>query len=204
MRDRLKNFNIIPCGNEKERPVFFKKMIECILKIKKYDCGFLSKIKEYNSKKTYEVMIVEYGIRPKMERYIPDCTPFYTNIHDFLKDTRLKELNYKVLMDGLLLSNKFKDNNIKCHLCKKEKEDLEHLFIQCEKTKEYFQYIKNKNNIDLILNRTNIIFQKLQSKDIYFQISIFKYSIWKLRNYAKNNCNIHIEKKHCIFLLSLF
>jgi hypothetical protein len=116
-------------------------------------------------------MIVEYEIEPRMGKYIPDCTPFYTNIHHFLKDTCLKELNYKVLMDGLFLSNKFEDNNIKCHLCIKEKEDLIHLFIKCERTKECFQYIKNKNNIDLLLNRRNIIFQKLQSRN-YLELRI--------------------------------
>jgi len=70
---------------------------------KKYDCDFINKIKEFNSKRTYEIMSEEYGIKPKIEKYIPDCTPFYTNIHHFLKDTRLKELNYKILIDGLFL-----------------------------------------------------------------------------------------------------
>jgi hypothetical protein len=47
---KLKNFNNIACGDEKERPEYYKKMIECVIIYKKnVDADFIS-----NKKKSYK------------------------------------------------------------------------------------------------------------------------------------------------------
>ncbi len=57
---KLKNFNIIPTGNESKRPEIYSYMLACVREFKKLDSDFFKNVKKYNSKKTYELFRKKY------------------------------------------------------------------------------------------------------------------------------------------------
>jgi hypothetical protein len=78
------------------------------------------------------------------------------------------------------------DNADICHLCYSAKESINHLFVECEKMKEYYnQIVCDKINIQI---SKNIILNNEVGKLENIQIiSCFKYAIWILRCNKKHN-----------------
>ena len=122
-----------------------------------------------------------------------------------LKDlpSKFRSLNYKILYNGLSTMDKFKhENAIKCFLCNKKKENIKHLFGECETVnnavKAYNSELldnNNENNFEIFTK--NI---KLKKNQIIIMSKI-KYIVWQVRNIIKNDGNIVNIKN---FLISKF
>jgi hypothetical protein len=155
--------------------------------------------KNHTSKETYINFRKKIEEKPWCEREdktIEWCA-VYKNILNKRLHSELRTINYKVANNGLAFHIKL--YNIKkevCVLCKKEVETRDHLFIQCETTKKLYEKIKNKIKEKKIeIDKKYIIYNlNLEINDIEI-ISIFKLSVWNIRNYIKNNENTkNVEK----------
>ena len=75
-------------------------------------------------------------------------------------------------------------------MCKKKiNEDCEHIFIKCERAREFYEYVRHAylhkknlpNSLDLLEFKRGI------SEDDYRALSCFVYSVWRVRNMCKHN-----------------
>jgi len=182
----LKNFNLIPYGGDTGLPVVYQYMIECKNELKKYDKSFCEK--NYTSKKTYELFRKPYEVRSKRESDYKniDWTDVYKKINSKSLDSNLRVLNYKIFNEALNLNIKFSNKKgEKCVFCEKQKETRDHVFVSCPFTKKMFENIKLKLNKQNCCNKIDLIlYCNLGENDIRI-ISIFKMSIWSLRNMLK-------------------
>ncbi len=64
---KISNFNITPAGNERERPVLYKFMTECVREFKNRDKLFILNSKQYTNKRTYEKFSKKYEKTPSWE-----------------------------------------------------------------------------------------------------------------------------------------
>ena len=190
----LKNFNIIPCGNDNERSVFYNNIIKCVNKIKKLDKDYFKKIESYTSKKTYELLVKEKYVKPKIENtpLLYEWTQTYKNIHA-LRNSDLRSVNYKILMDALPLNTRIVKNKDKCYLCKRNNEDRDHLFINCSVVRDLFSIVVTDLEVKQYLSYKSIILQEKQNEIDYLNISYFKFLIWRIRNILRVNPNYNSE-----------
>jgi hypothetical protein len=155
----------------------------------------MKNMKSYTSKKTYELIVKDYYIKPKIED-IPiqiEWKNIYSNIHNYLKDSNVRTLNYKVLMDALPLNTRIVKNRDKCYFCRKHDEDRDHLFINCNLVQNLFSIVKTDLSVKLYLSYKNIILQENLSRKDYLNISYFKFLVWRIRNILRVNPNYNSE-----------
>jgi hypothetical protein len=200
MKDHLTiNFNIIPQGMDRDRPLYYTRMIECVKKIKEIDSEYLNNISECKSKITYRYFVKEYYIKPKVESKYKVCDwgEIYKNSLINTQWSDLQVFNYKVLFDALPCNQRF-NNRIKnkCYLCNRSGETRDHLFVHCPVTIDLFAGIKVfLLKQDLVLDHNIIMSVSLAKPDLRI-ISIFKYALWSLRN----KCRISsVENKNIVF-----
>lgn len=193
---KLKNFNLIPCGDDSQRSIYYTKMIETVNKIKKLDKNYIKNIESYSSKKTYEFLVKDYYIKPNIESFPiqVEWSKIYNDIHTRIKDNNSRTINYKILMDALPLNNRIVKNKDKCYFCKRFKEDRDHLFINCQITRDMFSIASLNLDVRRNLSFKNIILQENQDEKDYLYISSFKFIIWKIRNIIRVNPSFNIEK----------
>ena len=172
-------------------------MIECVRKYKNLNKNFKLTKCLLKSKNIYESFRAEYEDRPN---YIKNNLKIdWENVYKklFTKDlvSDLIVINFKVLNNALSLNIKY-NNRFKnaCFLCRKNAEDLDHLFIKCSVTNKIFNHIKSlyfRGN--KILNKYDIYFSKSLNQKETKLFSIFKLCLWKLRNFTRmqrqNNFN---------------
>ena len=190
----LKNFNLIPCGNENVRPMYYERMIDVVKNIKKQDKNLFKNIESYSSKKTYQILAKKYYIKPNLEN-TPlqiEWVKVYKNIHN-LKDSNVRTVNYKVLMDALPLNNRIVKNKDKCYFCKKQVEDRDHLFINCRETQNLFSIVRSDLEVKMYLSSKSIILQENQSQKDFLNIAYFKFIIWRIRNILRTTSNTNAE-----------
>jgi hypothetical protein len=94
-------------------------------------------------------------------------------------------------------------SNGQCHICKNEIESLMHLFYRCHKIKHVLDELKHifnsifENNIVLVEeNLIIVVYEGEITEDILLMnlvICIFKWVIWKTKNYIKYNKSIYRE-----------
>lgn len=191
---KLKNFNLIPCGSENMRPIYYERMIDVVKNIKKQDENLFKNIESYSSKKTYQILAKKYYIKPNLE-----STPLqiewikvYKNIHN-IKDSNVRTVNYKILMDALPLNNRIVKNKDRCYFCKKQIEDRDHLFINCREIQNLFLIINSDLEVKMYLSFKTIILQENQSKKDFLNIAYFKFIIWRIRNILRKTFYLNSE-----------
>ena len=181
----LVNFNIIPFGLDQDRPEWYSKMYEIVSLVKKSNKQFMSQRSLYNSKQTYENFRKKYEVNPKCEndRLSLNWEEVYQKTLNKNLDSNLRTLNFKIINNGLDFNMKFSNRkNIKCFLCCNQIEDIDRLFISCQKTTNLFKLIESQFENKVKLNIMTIIYLlNLTAKDSRL-VSIFKQSVWLLRN----------------------
>ena len=109
-----------------------------------------------------------------------------------LRDFQYK-INNKILVTKSFLFKINKIDNDLCSYCKQYPESIAHLFLRCEKVKEFWgslrTWLKHNCNIDLNLEDRNIIFshQYRNSVENYLLV-LGKYYIYK-NKFSENNLN---------------
>jgi hypothetical protein len=198
---KLNNFNIIPCGSDDERPREYEFMISCYKMYKIKNQKFNMNENTISSKILYEFFRERYEKRPTCESDIIniDWNDVYKKLLDKNLDSNLRIINFKILNNALSLNIKY-SNRIqnRCYLCKNSKEELDHLFIDCQVTNRLFKdSVAKYFEKDFKYNKNSIYFSKNLDKKETKILSIFKYCIWKIRNMAKkeNYKNFEFFKK---------
>lgn len=114
------------------------------------------------------------------------------------KEVKLQDFQYKI-NNKILVTNSFLckigkiDSNL-CSFCKEHPEKINHLFLECDKVKEFWNSLKlwfNINaNIVINLDKRNIIFSYQGQNELINYIHVLaKYYIYKTK-FSKNNLNI--------------
>jgi exonuclease III len=199
IRQSLKNFNNIPIENKKDEPLFFiqvEKSYKIYTDLLKTNNNLLQKLYEKNSllRNIYNIILTNVAERPKIEQdgRFPkkNWKKTYNNIVHTNLNSQLQSINYKVAHNALPTNDKFKDSYKKCYLCKRNNENVLHLFTQCHITRTI-----NKKIIGRDLNIDNILFHENINDQEIKKISTIKLSIWLTRNKIKyNNPNSEYEK----------
>ena len=193
MKGLIKNFNIIPCGKDEERPKEYQSIISSIYELKKIKKDFISDQFFYKSKNTYNTLKKQYEIGPQCENlerknFNINWKSVYNSILDKRLNSDMRAMNYKVLNNGICASLKYKTiQKNPCYFCEKKKECREHLFLECPNTKHLFTQIKSRLiNKKIDLSNESIYYHiGLNELEDVKLISAFKISIWKLRNLIK-------------------
>lgn len=191
MRDMgITNFNIIPGGDRCDRSDFYNEMSECVKMYKKIDKEFVNKFEKLSSKKIYSNFSSNEKLKPDFEKRNSqfEWEKIYKSLTDRKLIIELRELNYKILHNGLTLNIKISERmKMKCVICEKETETIEHIFVECKDVHILFDMIKNHlTDSSIKLSNNNIILSLNQSFRDKQIISIYKYSIWSLRNKLKH------------------
>ena len=195
LRKRLKNFNLVPFGVDKERPPIYKRMIECKKELEELDSEFKSKFKVYTSKQTYAIYRKKVTQMPWCERNErrQDWVGIYKNINHKYLNSELRSFNYRIINNALSLETKININK-KCVMCKRaNRATRDHIFLNCPKTSELFQWFKDKYKCNVDQDKKGIYY----NQDLNFEqnrlVSIYKLAIWKCYCLIKNEEVRNIE-----------
>ena len=106
----IANFNIMPSGDDRKRPIFYQKMISCVKNFKRTDKDFIKNAHKYNSKKTYEIFRKKYEKKPNCEaediKNLYDWKNVYTSVISKKFCSEIRSFNYKLLNNGVSLDTK--------------------------------------------------------------------------------------------------
>jgi len=218
-REYIENFNISPTADVKYRPIFYQvllenakkfkimfdkwvkvenenrmKLIKVKNKIKILNSNFLKNPEILKSKFIYNMFLEQH----KEKKYIKLPNHIDKNEEPIifldinkLNSSNIRLVNYKLLYNALPTNFKFKNKyDNECFMCKKKiNEDCEHIFIKCERAREFYEYVRHAylhkknlpNSLDLLEFKRGI------SEDDYRALSCFVYSVWRVRNMCKHN-----------------
>ena len=206
----LKNFNIIPSCEDSERPEIYKKMVDSLNKFSSLEeeGSFDIMKSKYNSKAIYKRFRKIYEIKPdhQSNNIIIDWNGIYKKNIDKTLDVKLREMNYRVIYNALSLGFKFKEKmNNRCYLCQRYKEDQDHLFINCTVTYDLFSMIKkNFKSNEIKLSKLRVFYSYNLDRNDTFMMSIFKYTIWSLRNIIRKGQLGLLIDFHSIFIKEFY
>jgi hypothetical protein len=112
------------------------------------DGKVLNNIK-FSSKFIYNLCIEDYHTIKKIsiETENNEQEKILTRIRK-LKSSKVRLTNYKLIHNGLPTNEKFRNKyDYECFMCKRKiTESLEHIFVDCEKTKKLYEYIRKDLN----------------------------------------------------------
>jgi hypothetical protein len=192
LRPLLANFNIIPTGSETERPPLYSDIVRSISLFKKTNGDLFTNNKWRKSKNIYTFFLGLLSKPPICQRnyFGVDWPKCFKNINHRKLSSDLRTFNYRVLNDGLSLDLKYphrKKN--KCALCKTSLETKDHIFLECNISKNLFKLVvqKYKMTIDESPSRESIYFFNDFEFDYINIISIYKLAIWQLRFFVLKN-----------------
>ena len=162
--------------------------------LKLIDKSFLNNSNLLQSKFIYNLIVEQYLEKRNLK--LPPNIENKEQINIFLDINRLncsniRLINYKLLRHGLPTNKKFKNryDNI-CFMCKKIlNESPEHIFVTCEISKEFYEFIRQdylykkslRNSLDLLE------FKRGVSENDYRALSCFVYCVWRMRNMSKHS-----------------
>lgn len=119
----------------------------------------------------------------------------YNKVIKFIQEIKLKDFQYKITNKILVTKSfLFKINKVdddRCEYCQRKPETIYHLFVECEKVKQFWNELKRwvriNTNIQLDLNDKNILFS-YQEKHllISYLFVVAKYYIYANKFYQKN------------------
>jgi hypothetical protein len=191
-----KNFNIIPCGDVRSTPLYYKELFKCIKNYKLINKNFDIEKSKLKSKKIYNDLIILNGIKPYIFKNNNEeaMKKVFLKLK-LIKDSDVRSVNYKLLLDALPLNNKFNKNKInKCLFCKEKNESRDHVFTECEYVSTLFDKIRRKLiKGDLKVDEAIIIYGMNINDIDYLNISLFKYIIFKIRNKLLKNENLNVN-----------
>ena len=146
------------------------------------------------SKFIYNLIVEQYLEKRNLK--LPPNIENKEQINIFLDINRLncsniRLINYKLLRHGLPTNKKFKNryDNI-CFMCKKIlNESPEHIFVNCEISKEFYEYIRKDNlHKKSLRNSLDLLeFKRGVSENDYRALSCFVYCVWRMRNMSKHS-----------------
>ena len=197
----MRNFNIIPSSEDSERPAIYQKMIDTLKIFKNLDHEkpFSLNNTRYSSRACYTKLRKVFEFRPEHQSKINlDWIDVYKKTLSKSLDSRLREVNYRVIYNALSLGLKFtgKMNN-RCYFCKNQKEDQDHLFINCKITENLFNQIRKNLNQNFNLTKLKVFYSVGLDKNDLKIMSVFKYTIWSIRNIIRKGENL--TNLHSIF-----
>ena len=102
-------------------------------------------------------------------------------------DSRLREINFKILNNCLSLNIKYSNRLRKnCVLCKKKTENLKHLFLECQKSIELFGNVRKLLKNNTLTLSSHLIYYSLNIGSFENKIiSIYKLTLWQVRNFLR-------------------
>lgn len=179
---------------------------------------YLTKDKK-GSKTFYDIMV---GVKeatppsPKWENIIGNIDQEEWNSYNTflreLKEVKLQEFQYKI-NNYILVTKSFlfkinKIDNDRCSFCNLESETIPHIFIHCDKVKEFWlslqTWLQTHSNISLQLTKKNLIFSKQANKrqDLQNYILVLaKYFIYKTKFFMNrlrmDNFITYLKRKFC-------
>ena len=178
----FKSFNIIPTSDK--RPDIYGKINASVSEFRSMDKDFFKNIKKYSSKQTYDKLINKISIRPKVECMYEceDWKQIYNRIHKTSENSDLRSFLYKLLFNALHAENRFNNRKNMCFFCNTNKENCDHLFLECKKVITLFDTIQRQlENKNLLLSKENFWLNDQVSKTDFKSMAIFLYCIWILR-----------------------
>ncbi|CAC5405809.1 unnamed protein product [Mytilus coruscus] len=178
----------------------------------------VSDVSSCKTKRFYSVLLTKCFIKPNSYEFWRDHSDInesefadiWKQVHSYWKPSDCIDLDFKICHNRIFTNIKLKkikilDSDL-CQNCKdkNDKEDLFHIFLTCEKLKEFHDYIFNilfelfvKSEIDL--------FQKYTYKRIFLLGITGKVKVMVMANFnvISLNCNglCDINKRNCIFSL---
>ena len=118
----------------------------------------------------------------------------YDNLIIRTDATELKEINYKIIFDALSCNQRFSKEKKKCVLCDKHEESRNHLFLECEVSKRLFKSMREYMLQEVEMNVDTIFLCRNLTKHDTKIISLYKYSLWKIRNMVRLSNQINITQ----------
>jgi hypothetical protein len=188
----FKNFNLIPACDK--RPKIYDEISKSIKKIRSIDSCFHFNIKKYNSKYAYCKLLDKYVIKPKIESWdeCDDWSSVYKNIHNVSENSDMRAFLYKLIFHALPVENRFNNKKNICFFCKKNKEDVSHVFYNCEKIISLFDLVRKElDEHSFTLSKQTFWFNINLSKHDYKYISIFLYTVWLVREKLRKGANVN-------------
>jgi hypothetical protein len=195
-KNKINNFNIVAVGNEKEAPQFYLSLINLFKNFKTYikkDKEILENFENISVKKFYLIIKKKYEILPKVENIVDEIEwkEVYKSIQDPFVMSELRSFNYKILFSALYTFDKFnlKKNKKKCLFCKDRDETVLHIFSECTVVKSLYQELLPSFGLSYkpqFCYKKEIIYMMDKTSNIREKISIFKYTIWMIRNKIRN------------------
>ena len=116
------------------------------------------------------------------------CVQFWNALHHSELDFKTKEMLWKAGNKGLVTRTelyqwKLSDSS-KCHLCNNSDETLHHLFVDCNKTKDFVKFVFELIGADLNIDNRFVVgsnFDVVSYSQFYF-LCMTKRVIWNARN----------------------
>ena len=113
---------------------------------------------------------------------------FFLDINK-LNSSNIRLVNFKLIWNGLPTNVKFKNvYDSKCFMCKRKlNEDLEHIFVRCKYSIDFYEYIRENfmqkksltNSLDLLKFKRGIAENDKRA------LACFVYGVWRVRNICR-------------------
>ena len=133
----------------------------------------------------------------------------WTIVNLYWKPSKMIEVDFKVAHHSIFTNTKLMKMKLldyeECEICQNEIESITHLFISCEKLKEFHQYIQEK--IEILFQNCNsdkmtlVVYEEIFMLGLTntmkgvsviflnFMLSIARYCVLRRRNLVKNGQN---------------
>jgi hypothetical protein len=198
IKDKLKNFNIIPTGDINCIPDFYKMVIQSVSYVKKIDKDKTLDFKlntHLNLKTIYKFLKQQQFIKPKFEaqflQFSDRWNKIYRNIHLKTISTKIKSFNYRFMYLALPTADRFNLKQQQCFVCKSEVETIKHIYLNCSVINGMLammfdgEFVHKFKNFDSL--RFNIGLNG-EEKTIFSKI---KYTVWRIRDQFKYNHSLN-------------
>jgi len=179
------NFNIIPSGDDVDRPSFYAFIIKVVKEIKSLDQDYIKNVKKYTRKYSYVCFRKKYeeDVSCEKQNRNVDWKQIYRSVNDKKMTPEMRTFNFRSIHNGLSFPLKFpKAKKYKCTFCNKAIETMEHLFVECEVTGKMYDKIKTllSCNLDIRVMDRIVLCVDLEFGDIKI-LSAYRMSIWRVK-----------------------
>ena len=179
------------CENEKRLKV--NELKKSSKPVKLFSVNFLKNTEILKSKFIYNMMLGQYAEKETLS--LPNNIERKEELQIFtdmykLNSSNIRLTNYKLIYNALPTNFKFRNRYDKnCFMCERRlNEDCEHIFVKCERSKEFYEYVRNKYLHKKNLKNSLVLleFKRGISGEDNKALSCFVYSVWRIRNMCKH------------------